>query len=303
MVATLVDRSGSDPSDSIELRRVITQLWRRRWWIAASTALVTAGFIAIALTMTPIYRSTAVLVPASSDADIGTGGLSAALGQLGGLASLAGLSLSTGTAQTEEALAVMRSRQFIERFIADNNLMPTLFPKKWDPNRRQWKVPEAGRPTPSQSYRYFSKKVLSVTQDKKSKLVTLQIYWRDRQQAAAWANEFVRRINAEMRSRVISQSDASIKYLQTELSKTSEVSIREAISRLMEAQIKQRMIANVTQEYAFRVVDQAMIPDRDEKVTPRRTLMAIAGFLLGLTIGIVGAIWFERFRPVIVRQG
>ncbi len=174
--------------------------------------------------------------------------------------------------------------------------MPLLFPKRWNSAKKQWNDPERDEPTQSMAYRYFSRKILLVTQDKKSKLVTLQIYWRDREQAAEWANEIVQRINAEMRARVISQSDASIRYLQAELAKTAEVSIREAISRLMEVQIKQRMIANVTQEYAFRIVDRAAVPDRDEKVSPRRTLLAIAGFLLGLTFGVAGVLLLENFR-------
>lgn len=284
-------------ADVIDVRAVVAEVWRGRWWIAASTLVFTIGFVTVALVMTPIFRSTAVLVPALPDADIGIGGLGAALGELGGLASLAGVNFASGAPQTEEALAVIRSRQFLERFISENELLPVLFPDKWDFERNRWKVAEAERPTPSKAYRYFSKKVLLVTQDKKSKLVTLQIDWRDREQAAIWANELVRRINAEMQTRVIGQSEASIKYLQTEFSRTSEVSIREAISRLMEAQIKQRMVANVTQEYAFRVVDRAMAPDRDEKVSPRRTLMAIAGCLLGLTLGIAGVLIVNRLRP------
>lgn len=288
--------SHSASSDAIDISAAIVVLWKRRWWIAASTFLFTVGFIAAALTITPIFRSTAVLVPAIGDSELGLGGIGGTLGQLGGLATLAGVSLSSGAAQTDEALAVMRSRQFIERFIEDKDLMPLLFPKRWNSAKKQWNDPERDEPTQSMAYRYFSRKILLVTQDKKSKLVTLQIYWRDREQAAEWANEIVQRINAEMRARVISQSDASIRYLQAELAKTAEVSIREAISRLMEVQIKQRMIANVTQEYAFRIVDRAAVPDRDEKVSPRRTLLAIAGFLLGLTFGVAGVLLLENFR-------
>lgn len=295
--------SSSAVSDDrpVDVRAVMGELWRGRFWILASVIVCTAAFSAIAFLTTPVYRATAVLMPAGADRGIGrgigVGELGGAFGQLSGLMSLAGINLGSAATTTEESLAVLRSQQFIESFILDNGLMPLLFADQWDSARKTWAVPERNRPTPRKAFRYFSRKVMSVTQDRKTGLVTLQIQWKDREQAAEWANELVQRINAEMRKRAIKQSSASIKYLQDEFNKTSEVSIREAISRLIEAQIKQRMLATVTQEYAFRFVDKASPPDKDERVKPRRRLLVASGFLLGLALGSAGVLLAGALGP------
>jgi LPS O-antigen subunit length determinant protein (WzzB/FepE family) len=115
----------------------------------------------------------------------------------------------------------------------------------------------------------------------------LQVEWTDREQAALWANELVRRLNAEMRQRALAKADASVGYLEKELSGTTAVASREAIGRLIEAQINQRMLANVQHEYAFRVVDKAMPPDARDFVRPKRLLMLVVGALTGCILSVM----------------
>jgi uncharacterized protein involved in exopolysaccharide biosynthesis len=117
-------------------------------------------------------------------------------------------------------------------------------------------------------------------------LVSLQIDWRDRVEAAAWANELVERLNAEMQARALAKANASLGYLEKELAASSVVETRDAINRLIESQIKTRMVANTTREYAFRVVDRAMAPDADDPVWPVKSLFFLCGPLLGLGVGI-----------------
>jgi capsular polysaccharide biosynthesis protein len=230
------------------------------------------------------------MAPAGNDrAGIG-GGIGSALGQLGGLASLAGISVGGTGTDTDEALAVLKSREFTESFISDHNLLPTLFPAKWNSTSGQWNVPPDERPTLGKAYKLFDKKIRSIIQDKKTGLVTLQIDWKDRQKAADWANELVQRLNAEMRARAIKRSEGSVEYLERELMNTPTVATREAINRLIETQVKQRMFANVSQEYVFRVVDRALPADLDDPESPKKLYLLIEGLLLGLAIGVVGAL-------------
>ena len=278
---------------SIDFREMFMALWQRRYWIAAVAALFAVASVIVALLWQPVYRAATVMVPAVSERNGLGASLGSALGQLGGLASIAGLNLGGGgNVETEEALAVLKSREFTEAFIRERQLMPLLFPTKWDEQRGAWKA-DVKPPTPAQAYKYFNKKIRSVLQDKKTGLITLQIDWHDRQQAATWANELVERLNAEMRSRAIEQANASVGYLERELKATSTVATQEAINRLIESQIKQRMLANVTKEYAFRIVDRAMAPDRDDPIRPRRRIVVAVGTLLGVVVGTAGVLLFR----------
>jgi uncharacterized protein involved in exopolysaccharide biosynthesis len=278
-----------DPDDPIDLRAFAARLWSRRLWIVGSVVLFTAAFAAVAFLMTPIYRTATVFIPAS----VGSSGtrqlLGGALGSFGDLAPLAGLNLNSSSVDTEESLAVLKSRHFTEAFIDDRHLMPELFPRKWDARNRKWKT-DVAPPTPAQAYKYFNKTIRSVLQDKKTGLITLQIDWRDRTEAAEWANELLKRLNAEMRARAIASASAAVGYLEKELNATTVVGTREAISRLMEAQINKRMLANVTEEYAFRVVDKAMAPDKKDVFWPKKLVMLAAGFALGALVGVVGVL-------------
>src|SRR6202008_3889304 len=99
-------------------------------------------------------------------------------------------------------------------------LMPKLFASKWDSVRGTWKVDAEHQPTPARAYRLFDLKIRTVTQDKKTGLVTLQIDWTDRQEAADWTNELVRLLNEERRDRAIANADASVSYLEKEAQTT-----------------------------------------------------------------------------------
>jgi uncharacterized protein involved in exopolysaccharide biosynthesis len=174
--------------------------------------------------------------------------------------------------------------------------MPKLFSDKWDAQRNQWQAGERP-PTPAQAYKHFDSRVRTVVQDKKTGLITLRIDWRDRNESAAWANKLIDKLNAEMRGRAITKTNASVGYLERELQKTSVVGTRESINRLIEAQIKQRMLANVTPEYAFRVVDPALPSDEDDPVKPRKAVLIVGGPMLGLLFGIALVLvvgWLRR---------
>lgn len=277
-----------------DLRAMLARLAARRWWIVASVVLWTALFVAIALLMTPVYRSSTVLVPAdtarSGDA------LGSALGQLGGLASLAGINVGSAGQATEEALAVLRSRQLTEAFIRDLGLMPKLFPKKWDASTNTWRADVENPPTAAKAYKLFNEKIRTVASDKKSGLVTVHINWTDREEAARWANDLVRRLNEEMRRRAIEQANASVGYLEREYDSTTNVSTRTAIARLIETQIRQRMLANVTQEYAFRVVDPALPADPGDPVKPNKLVLFALGPLVGLLLGALLVLVYDWWR-------
>jgi uncharacterized protein involved in exopolysaccharide biosynthesis len=281
--------------DVIDVRAVAHQLWARRWWIMLSVVVCTALLTTYAIVATRIYRATTVLVPTSAERNNLSGALGSALSGVGGLASLAGLNLGSGDSATQEALGVLRSRQFTERFISELNLLPVLFPKQWDARAGKWKVTPEQRPTLAKANHYFDKRIRMILPDKKTGLVTLQIDWLDPELAASWANELVRRLNEEMRTRAIESSADSVKFLEKELEGTTQVETRAAINRLMEAQIKQRMLANVTHEYAFRVVDRALPADRDDPIKPKKLLLLAAGPLVGVLLGVLGILGFDWF--------
>ena len=54
------------------------------------------------------------------------------------------------------------------------------------------------------------------------------------------------------------------------------------------------MLANVRDEYSFKIIDPPAIPDLDDEVKPKKKLIVIIGSILGLSISILFAI-FKNF--------
>lgn len=274
-------------SDGVERNVGAIGLWRmmvdRRVSVLVIVFLCTLAAAAAALFMKPVYRATVVLVPAESTNPIGSG-LTSMLGDLGGLASLAGLALKSDET-TVESIALLESRQFTESFIRDNGLLARLYRNRWDAEHSRWRVHWwSDAPTVYDAYRRFDRKIRRVVEDKKTGVVTLDIDWTDAEEGARWANELVRRLNEAMRSRAIAEADQSIALLTTESSGTDVAELKQAIARLIEAQLQVRTLANVRSDYAFRVVDPAAPPGHDDFVRPQRALYLVLGPIIGLMI-------------------
>jgi len=286
-MATPTAEAWFDPP-TIDLRAILSTLFARRWWILAVTFVIAGSCAVYALLATPIYRATVVLAPAANANE--PGGMGGVLSELGSLAPLVGLGVGGRDSNIEEALAVLSSREFLERFITDQSLLPKLFPQSWDAATQRWKGPLSGQPTLAKGVKYFNRNILAASRDKKTGLITVTINWRDRNEAASWANELVARVNAEMRARAMANAAASRDYLERALASTQLVETRDAINRLIESQIKQHMIASVTQEYVFRTVSRALPPDADDRESPKRRLIVTLGGIFGLLLSCGGAL-------------
>jgi uncharacterized protein involved in exopolysaccharide biosynthesis len=182
--------------DEIDLWELWDTVWSGRWLIIAITALFAVGGVTYALLAQQWWRADVVLAPADKKAIPG------ALGQLGGLASLAGVSIGGGGDQ--EPLAVLQSRGFAREFITEQNLMPVLF-----------KDLKSDGPPPDirDAVRIFEG-IRSVSDDKKTGLVTLGIRWKDPETAANWANLMVQRLNARLRAQALAESQRNVDFLQ-----------------------------------------------------------------------------------------
>jgi uncharacterized protein involved in exopolysaccharide biosynthesis len=260
--------------------------------MVACSIVVGAAAVWYSYTVTKIYRAEVTLEPvASGDNSAGLSGLAS---RLGGVAGLLGVDFGSVGNSTEASLALLRSRQLGTQFILENDLMPRLFADRWDAARKQWAVGEAEVPTLQDAFDLFSKGILSVREDRKTGLVILGVDWKDRQEAATWANAIVDKANGYMAQQAVDETDRSIKYLNAELARTDEVGLRQAIYSLIEVEIKKRMLARTRADYAFRVLDAAVPPQVWKRVKPNRVLYLLAGLILGGGLGIAIGLSLDR---------
>lgn len=288
------------PDDEIDLRELFATLWRGKWIILLFAVVFAAGGVAYALSKPNIYQATVLLAPAQDEG--GAGGLK---GQLGGLASLAGISLNGGGGASPTVIAkeVLQSRAFLRDFIHRHDLsVPLIAAVAWDDKNEEWILDrdiydgtseqwltDAGgksqAPTDWDMVKKFKKEHLSLSEDKESGMITLRVKNLSPPAAKDWAENLVRDINEHMREQDVAEAEARIDYLEKKLSETNIAGMQQVFYQLIESETRTVMLANAQSEYVFKTIDPAVVPQ--EKSEPKRALICVVATMLGGMLGVL----------------
>ena len=287
--------------DEIDLRELFGVLWAGSRKIIAITAVFAFVSVIYSLSVSNQYKATVLLAPAQSDGS----DLSGALGQLGGLASLAGVDIGSGdSSEAQMAQEIMKSWSFIDVFIAENNISVEVYAAEgwsrgsnelqidddiYDAETKTWLVEndntgEVGPPSSWVLFQAFSERLV-VSENKKSGLVSVSIEYYSPQIAKQWLDMYVAAINAHMQQRQMEKVTNNINYLQAQIEKTSIAEMREVFYTIIAEQTKNKMMTEASPEYAFVAVSPSMVPE--EKSQPERAFICIIGTLLGGMLSVL----------------
>lgn len=278
-------------NEEIDIHEIVKYVWSKKNVISIITLLFAISSIFYSLNLPNVYRSTVVLSPADNSGNTIAGSMST---QIGGIASLAGISLGANeSSETLAALEIMQSWSFIDSFISNNNLMVKLeAAKNWDKQAnklvidnniyniesRQW---INGAPTSFQLYenligrmeviKNIETKMIKVSMDHFSPIIAKELLVL-----------YIKAINDHMRLRKLEESELNIGFLEAQLKKTSLREMKEILFSLIETETKNIMLAEARPEYAFSTVSEAMIAE--EKNSPTRSrIVILATFFGGLS--------------------
>jgi uncharacterized protein involved in exopolysaccharide biosynthesis len=280
--------------DEINVKDLLRVIWHSKWLVLLITLALTAVAVAATLIATKKYEATIIVSPVTDESSGGR--LSSLVSQVGSIGSLSGLSdlPTAANSQKSETVAVLQSETLTERFIDSNKLLPVLYPNKWDPARNAWKSTDPREiPTLWQANVMFKKKVRTIAMDSKSGLVTMRITWTDPKRAAAWANGLVGLTNDYLRGKAIAKGERNIAYLSEQAAKTDAVTLREGIYSILQDEIKKMMLARGSDEYALKIIDPAVPPERASSPLPVIwiSMGAVGGFLMALLAVFVRHWW------------
>jgi uncharacterized protein involved in exopolysaccharide biosynthesis len=298
------------PDDEIDLRELFATLWQGKWIIVATTILFAAAGVFYALSKPNIYQASVLLAPAQNEGT--SNGIS---GQLGGLASLAGINIgSGGSNKTIMAKEVLQSRAFLTDFIHRHDLsVPLMATKAWEMKNERWVVDpeiynvETGewqqdeegqnlKPTNWDMVKKFKANHLSLSEDKETGMVTLKLKSLSPPVAKKWADLLVKDINEHMREQDVQDAEARIAYLEEKLNETNIAGMQQVFYQLIESETRTVMLANAQNEYVFKTVDPAVVPQ--EKSEPKRAIIALVAVILGGMLGV-----FIVFVQAYIRSG
>lgn len=299
--------------DEIDLREVWSVVWRGKWWIIGMTFLFAVGSVILALLLPNQYKAEITLAPAQEKT-----GMSSLAAQYGGLAAMAGISLGSGqSADVDQAIALMKSWPFLSDFVDKYELKPLVMAVDhwdatkneviydrdiYDPATKQWlREPEPNRPAEPTSYEVYEalSKMIMVNQDVKTGLIRLSVEHYVPHVAWKWTELLVTEVNEHFRNRDVREAGQNIDYLRAKITETSIAEMQSVFYRMIEAQMKTLMLAEVSDEYLLKSVVPAVLPEK--KSQPKRLLICILGTILGGMVGLF-LIFVLHFRRSVAKS-
>lgn len=288
--------------DLLKLARVI---WKGKKLIIWMVAILTLTTAVVSFFMTNIYTAKAVLKPVSSR-DNG-GRLSSLASQFGGMAALAGIAMPSPTSSTE-IVKLLESNILRKNIIERYNLLPVLFPDKWDEEKKVWKksgfsfnpLMLTGKKNPNvpdtwDGIRKLNKNV-RIYYDLKEDIITITVNFRDPDMAARIANYFIATANDHISSEAKRIAGINKDYLEKQLQETKDNLVQQKIYSLIAEKIETMMMAEVKESFAFKVLDPPMVPDM--KSSPKRVQMVIIAFIASLLLAVFVVFFREYLKNI-----
>jgi len=283
-------------NDEINLYELFKTFWDSKWLISSITIASCIFIVLYSLSIPNVYRSSALVMPAQSQGSSMPGSLSG----LGGLASMAGISIPSGNSNNkEEAIAVLTSHQFLEDFIINNDiLLPLMASKGWDAKKnelilnskiydiknKKWAGKTNTPPSIQEAVRSF-RQIYIVSENKKNGFVTISIDFYSPYVSKEWIDLIIENINETMRVQAVSMATSSLNYLNEQISKTNISEIKIVLSELAKSETQKIMLSKSSPEYVFKTIDKAFAPEI--KISPRRSVICIIGALVGFSLSLL----------------
>lgn len=294
-----LSKENTSTNDEIDLKELFGVLWKAKTLIIVITSFFALSSVLYALSLKNYYKSEALLSVAGESNALGS------LSGMGGLASMVGINLSSGVeSKGEIALKTIQSRAFLKHLITFENVLPSIMasesydpqskkiqfdPEVYNENNGVW-VREAGnnkqsKPSYLEAYKSYLSQV-SISQDEFTNLISISV----EHISPIFAKEFLELIINEadesLRNKDLQESSAAIAFLNNEIPKSSLITMKDAISKLVESQLQKQMLSKINEEYILKVIEPPFIPEVKSK--PMRAVICIIGILLG---GILAIMW------------
>lgn len=266
----------------------------------------------VSLRMPNIYQATATITPIVNQ---GAGGLPSLTQQLGGLA---GISFPNPPLSSE-IINLLKSNILREKIIEKYNLLTILFSEQWDEEKKTWKkgkrnklnlefplqkltraiapgnpkdtIKKNDAPHIWDGLRRLNS-IVKVNNNVRENTITISVDFPDPVMAAKMTNYFLTTLNDYMTSEAKRVARINMKYLEQQVDKTADPFIKQKIYTLIAQQIETSMMAEVKENFAFKIIDPPKEPD--QKIKPNRASMVMLSFVVSLFLGIF-ALFFRAY--------
>ena len=206
------------------------------------------------------------------------------------------LGVRTGASEEVRSIrAYLDSREIYRGVIQHLDLLPLLYPEKYDEKNGRWQTTEpsldggVGR----------VKDKLGVQVDEILGLVWLEFKWRDPEDAKRILDGYVAEINRAAREDAIAQYEANAAGIEGEMSATAETEIFASLAEARAIMLQRLAFAKSSPEYLLRAVDPPRVPIAPDRF-PIWFVAIVAGVIGVLLVAYAmaaGGYWRHRLLP------
>ncbi len=269
--------------DEINLLDYIRILYKYKILISSIIIVSVITTVITSLLAIEIYQSTAAIIPASPQQE---------RSELSALASRFGVSRAPATSTTE-LVRLLNSTILMEMVIKKHNLLKLFFKDNKDvkampENIREWEGIEK------------LKNIFKVNQVQNTGIIEIAVEYKDPKTSTDLINYILDELTDYMSSEAKRVADTNKNYLESLIDKNADPLIRQKIYSLIAQQIEISMMAEVKENFAFKVLDPPKIPVY--RIRPERTKSVIFAFIISSLIGIALAFIIEYWKNMKQRE-
>lgn len=274
-------------TDEVDIIDYLSILRRRALLISALSIAGLVLAFAFSLLLEDRFKAKAVISPVKEGGGPPVG-LSLLVQQLESVPSMS----LTSPSSAPEILALLNSNRLRKKLIERHGLLKVIFSDRWDSEKKSWAT-GVRVPTFHDGLRALDRS-MSVKHSAKDNTITITMESSTAEDAASMLSRLITVLNEHLSEEAKRVADSNRRYLESQLKHTTDPLIRQNIYALIAQQIESSMMAGVMENFAFKVIDPPDAPDR--KASPKRHLIAFAGFAASTAGGTLLAFVLEFFR-------
>lgn len=261
-----------------EIFAIFAYIWHRRLLVVLGTITGTLLGLLYAFLATPLYVSTAAIVPRELKGSTGS--------QLSLQASVQAFSANPflGNSVLGRLQMVLKGQELARTLIIKDTLLPVLYKDSWDAKRRKWKEEAPELYLATQKLR----SMLDVEVDSKNMLLTLRMTSPDAVLSRDLLKRYLEVLNEKIIRDVIQEGNQNIRFLEEQMREASDPMVRDRIALMIARQVEARTLISVS---AFEIISSPDVPYFRDR--PKRKLIVVMSFLMGLSLSISGILAYK----------
>jgi uncharacterized protein involved in exopolysaccharide biosynthesis len=266
---------------------------RNAWWKIVLLSLA-VGLVTLIVTfqLSNIYQATAVITPPIEEKRQNPA--------MGALASF-GVDIG-GPSKVEDLESLFRSNDLTVRVFQKFNRWPLILGDRFDPVtgkvRSSWMDRLLGGrkgPMPPGDWDAIRavKDRMRVSVNKKAGTLSISFESPSAEGSAGILKHYLEEGKSRLQEEALERAEKNKKFIQEQIGRTVDALTRDRLFTLYGQEVEREMLARNREQFGFRVIDSARIPDR--KSRPQRAKLAVFAMLVSLPVwGLVLAVLSAR---------